>query len=264
MEARLISSSSPEREPPLRPREAEVLHTRILRLALGAEESRSYWENGHDTPTTERSTLAFEERWFGGKSLERVRFLLSSFAVRYDAFPEALGVLRRWRGMETLTRKLICHWHMQLSDPLYRSFTGTFLVERARMPDPKVDRDIVRKWLKTTLPDRWSEATYVQFASKLLSAASEAGLVTEKRDPRALLVPQVPDVALAYLLQLLRGVDIKGTLLENPYLESVGLSGPFLDARLRKLSGLEFRRMAHLTELSWEAPSLRAWAEETL
>ncbi len=266
VEARTTTASSTDLEARPRPREADVLHTRLLRLALGAEESRSYWENGHDTPSNERSTLAFEERWFGGKSLERVRFLLSSFVVRYDAFPEALHVLRRWRRMETLTRKLICHWHLQLSDPLYRAFTGTFLVERARTrtPESKVDRDIVRRWLKTTLPERWSEATYVQFASKLLSAASEAGLVTEKRDPRALLVPQVPDLALAYLLQLLRGIHFKGTLLENPYLESVGLTGPFLDARLRKLSGLEFRRMAHLTELSWESPTLRAWAEETL
>ena len=85
VEARTITASSTDLE--ARPREADVLHTRLLRLALGAEESRSYWENGHDTPSTERSTLAFEERWFGGKSLDRVRFLLSSFAVRYDATP---------------------------------------------------------------------------------------------------------------------------------------------------------------------------------
>jgi len=264
VEAQLLTPLSTSRAPSTRPREESELHTRILRLALGVEESRSYWENGLDAPPNERAALAFEHRWFGGKSLERVRFLLSSFAVRYDAFPEALAVLRRWRGMDTQTRRLVCHWHLQLSDPLYRSFTGTFLVERARTPDTKVDRDIVRRWLKTTLPERWSEATYVQFASKLLSAASEAGLVSEKRDPRSLLVPHVPDIALAYLLHLLRGTDIEGALLENPYLRSVGLHGDFLDARLRRLAGLEFRRMAQLTELSWHAPSLSAWAEETL
>lgn len=38
---------------------------------------------------------------------------------------------------------------------------------------------------KTEFPDCWSEATAVQFASKLLSAASEAGLVSPKRNPRA-------------------------------------------------------------------------------
>ncbi len=109
--------------------------------------------------------------------------------------------------------------------------------------------------MKNEFPHRWSEATLVQFASKLLSAASEAGVISAKRDPRA-----VPDVALAYLMHLLRGVRFAGTLTENPYLASVGLVEGFLDQRLRSLSGVSFRRMAHLTEFDWEAPTLTAWA----
>ncbi len=248
-----------------RPAEATEVHTRILRLALGVEDSRSYWE--HVDPSVavaDRALLAFEQRWFGSKSLERVRFLLSSFVDRYDAFPEALSVLRRWRSMDAATRQVICHWHLQLSDPLYRRFTGTFLVERRGHRDPKVDRDIVLRWVKTEFPDRWSAATCVQFASKLLSAASEAGVISTKRDPRTLLTPKVPDLALAYVLHLLRGVRFAGTLTENPYLASVGLVEGFLDQRLRALHGITFRRMAHLTEFEWESPTLAAWAEATL
>lgn len=255
------------REParPERLSEATDVHTRILRLALGIEESRSYWEHVDPAvPVADRALLAFEQRWFGSKSLERVRFLLSSFVDRYDAYPEALRVLRRWRSMEASARQVISHWHLQLSDPLYRRFTGQFLVERRALRDPKVDRDIALRWVKNEFPDRWSEATCVQFASKLLSAASEAGVISAKRDPRALLLPKVPDLALAYLLHLLRGLGFAGTLTENPYLASVGLAEGFLDQRLRVLPGLTFRRMGQLTELEWDAPTLSAWAEASL
>lgn len=245
-----------------RPAEATEVHTRILRLALGIEDSRSYWERvDPKVPVADRALVGFEQRWFGSKSLERIRFLLASFVDRYDAYPEALDVLRHWHSMDAATRQMICHWHLQLSDPLYRHFTGKFLVERRALGDRKVDRDIVLRWVRNEFPDRWSEATLVQFASKLLSAASEAGVISAKRDPRALLIPKVPDVALAYLLHLLRGVRFAGTLTENPYLASVGLIEGFLEQRLRSLSGVSFRRMAHLTEFDWEAPTLTAWAE---
>jgi len=245
--------------------EATAVHTRILRLALGVEDSRSYWEHvDPSVPLTDRVQIAFEHRWFGSKSLERVRFLLSNFVDRYDAFPEPLAVLRRWRSMDAAARQVICHWHLQLSDPLYRRFTGGFLVEQRGLRDPKVDRDVVLRWVKNEFPDRWSEATGVQFASKLLSAASEAGLISPKTDPRTLLIPKVPDLALGYLLHLLRSLRFTGTLIDNPYLASVGLTDGFLDQRLRALPSITFRRMAHLTEFDWDHSTLTAWAEATL
>lgn len=257
-----VARATPRSE---RPSETTEVHTRILHLALGVEESRAYWEHvDHSVPAAERAPVAFEQRWFGSKSLERVRFLLASFLTRYDAFPAALAVLQRWGSMDAPTRRLVCHWHLQLSDPLYRRFTGQFLVERRGLRDPRVDRDIVLRWFKKEFPDRWSDSTCVQFAGKLLSAASQAGLITPRRDPRALLLPKVPDLALGYLLHLLREVRIAGTLTENPELASVGLADGFLDQRLRALPGITFRRMAHLTELEWEAPSLAAWAEAAL
>lgn len=243
--------------------EERQLHTRLLRLALGVEESRAYWACVDlSVPPGPRALQAFEQRWFGAKSLERVRTLLANFSARYDAFPEALAVLRRWSEMTPPIRQLVCHWHLQLSDPLYRRFTGEFLVaRRAAGSQAKLDRDGVLRWLKREFPDRWGESTCIQFASKLLSAASEAGLVSPHRDPRSLLYPKVPESALAYLLHLLRGTTFSGTLTDNPYLASVGLTGAFLDQRLRTLPGLTFRRMGELTEFDWEAPTLSAWSE---
>lgn len=247
------------------PSEATEVHTRILRLALGVEDSRSYWEHVDPAvPTADRSLLAFEHRWFGAKSLERTRTLVASFVDRFDRYPEALSVLRRWRSMDAATRQMICHWHLQLSDPIYRRYTGHYLVERRGLRDPKVDRDGTLRWIQSEYPERWSTSTCVQFASKLLSAASESALLSPKRDPRTLLVPKVTDLALGYLLHLLRGVRVEGTLTENPYLASVGLTDGFFDQRVRSLPGVVYRRMGNLVEFDWAYPTLTAWVEATL
>lgn len=261
-----IGEASPP-APRERPQLSEVteVHTRILRLALGIEEARAYWANVDPTvPAGARALTAFEQRWFGAKSLDRVKTLLPYLAVRYDAFPEALEVLRRWRHMDPATRQVVCHWHTQLTDPIYRRFTGELLIERRALREPKVDRPAVARWLRHTWPDRWSEATILQFASKLLSAASEAGLVSPKKDPRSLLFPKVPDLAIAYLLHLLRGIRHEGSLTENAYVTSVGLGEGFLDQRLKTIAGITLRRMGHLVELDWTHPTLTAWAEAAL
>jgi hypothetical protein len=242
--------------------EASEVHSRLQKLALGIEESRQYWEA--PPGPSDRALAAFEGRWFGSKSLPRVRFLLANLAERYDAFPEALAVLRRFRAMDVPTRRVICHAHLQLSDPLYRRFTGGFLVEQRSSGREVVDRHLVLRWLREEFPREWSESTRGQFASKLLSAASEAGLVSPKRDPRTLLLPRVTDAALAYVLHLLRLVRFEGTLTENPYLSSVGLVGGTLDRRLRALPPLDFHRMGELVEVDFRYPSLTAWADATL
>jgi hypothetical protein len=246
------------------PAEVTTIHTRILRVTLGVEEARSYWEHvDASVPLASRSGAAFEQRWFGGKSLERVRFLISTFEERFDPFPGALEALRRFMGLDPVTRQLICHFHVQLSDPIYRAFTGRFLVRRRGLRSPTVDRDAAVRWLRDEYPDRWSAATEVQFASKLLTATSEAGLVTAKKDPRSVLLPKVTDMALTYLLYSLRVIRFEGTLLENPYLASLGLTEGFLEQRLRSLPGIAFRRMGELVDFEWAYPTLAAWAEAT-
>ena len=244
--------------------EVVAIHTRLLRLALGVEDARRYWEHVDRAVTgAARTTQAFEQRWFGAKSLERVRYLLAAFQVRYDAFPQALTALVQWRAMDAAARTMVCHWHLQLSDPLYRRFSDELLNQRRALVNPKVDRNAVLRWVKATYPEKWGEATCVQFASKLLSAALEAGLVS-RRDPRALLVPKVTDQALAYLLYLLREIRFEGSLDDNPYLRSVGIDAHLLAARARTLPGVTLHRMMDLTDFEWSHPDLATWAAEAL
>jgi len=244
--------------------ETTAIHTRLLKCSLEVEESRSYWRHSAEcAERAERATpeRAFEEYWFGARSLPRVKLFLTNFRARFDAFPAALEALQRLSLLDLESRRLLCHWHLQLSDPLYRTFTGDFLHVRRNRSQPKVNRDAVITWVGDQGPGRWTMATRIQFASKLLTAALAAGLVTSNRDPRPLSFPAIPNRTLTYLLYLLREVDFVGTLLNNPYLASVGLVGAALDERLRGLEGVGYRRQGENRDLSWEFANLTAWVK---
>lgn len=245
----------------------EVLefHTRILRVSLAVEESQAYWEHLKlDTPKDKRATVAFEERWFGSKSMDRVRRLLAEFKHRYDAYPVALDALIRWRPSDALTRQNICHWHMQLADPTYRAFTGIFLEQRRYQSNAGIDRDGVSRWVSQHLKADWSSATIQRMATGLIASATDAGLCSGNSGTRSLKYPKVTDEALAYWFYLMRGLSFEGTILDNPYLASVGLSEGFLEQRLRRLPGLSFSRMNDLHEFNWQYPDLKSWAIQEL
>lgn len=246
-----------------RPRESTEVHTRLLKCALEVEDSRAYWVHA-DGRSPVSAQRAFDEYWFGARSLSRISVLLANMRVRFDAYPGALRVLHRWSDMSPDTRRAICHWHLQLADPLYRAFTGEYLPERRSGPRAEVTRDLVVSWMAQHGAGRWTMATRIQFASKLLSAAFSAGLIATNRDPRPVAVPRLPSVALEYLLYMLREVEVAGTLVSNPYLASVGLDGTVAEGRFRALPGLAFRRQGDLMDFGWRYPTLDAWADATL
>jgi len=241
-------------------------HTQLLRVTLEADNARVYWQRSlPDAPAPDHEAeQAFLGFWFGAKTMPRVRALISVLRARFAAFPGALAALRIWPDIDRATRVLVCHWHLQLSDPLYRRFTGDYLVERRLGGRDTVTRGLVIRWIGEVDTDgRWSASTRAQFASKLLSTAHSAGFVASIRDPRALSLPRVPAGALGYLMYLLRGVDFAGSLLANPYLRSVGLEGSAVDDKLRTLTGLACRRTGDVSEFTWDYDSLEDWVRNT-
>jgi hypothetical protein len=230
--------------------EISAVHTRILRLTQAVQESRAYWESiDPEIKGEARSERAFTQRWFGNKSMARVKLFLANFSLRFDAFPEALEVLRRWRPTDPATRPLVCHWHLQLVDPLYRAFTGDWLPARIAEGRKQFDRDVLARWVASVQSAEWAPATRYQFASKLMRAAGEAGLVSSGQGKRTALTPRVPDEALGYIVRVLQGVVHAGSWDDNAYLRSVGLSHDAGDARLRRLPDVTYRRMGDLIEL---------------
>ena len=242
-----------------KPREVTTNHTRILKCGLQVDDTRAYWQHT-DGSKSASAQRAFEEYWFGARSLARVTVLLFNFRHRFDAFPPALSVLHRWPDMSPDTRKLICHWHLQLADPIYRELTGDYFPARIRAGRAQVTRDLLIPWLSER-SDAWTMTTRIELAGKLLSAAFAAGLVTARRDQRPLAFPPVPDDALVYLLHLLRGVDFDGRLGANPYLRSVGLGPDRLGDRLRRIDSVQLRRAGDVHDFTWRHDGLAAWSE---
>jgi len=243
---------------------AEIVqfHTRLLRVSLAAEESHSYWQHYRAEISGDlQEQIAFEERWFGSKSMERTRLLLKEFAQRYNAYPDALAVLHQWQPRDPIARRNLCHWHLQFVDPIYRAFTDTYLVQRRSLAEPTINRDTVGRWVSQQIgKNRWSPATLSRMATGLIAVAAASGLCTTKAGERMLIYPQVSDIALEYWLYFLRHATFSGTLLDNPYLRSVGLTEGFLETRLQRLSSISFRRMGDLIDFGWKYSNLASWA----
>lgn len=248
----------------LQPREATEVHSRLVKCPLAIEESRAYWERVVSIDHPPDAQVAFEEFWFGAKSLPWVKSLILNLQTRYDAFPEALQVLGNWHSMMPETRAIICHWHVQVTDPLYRKFAGDFLIARRDAARPSLHRDTVVAWVAENGRPNWTLPTRKQLAKRLLSVALTAGLISGRRDPRSLVYPRVGDEALTYVLHLLRSFKFSGTLLDNAYLRSVGLEGPALESRLRNLTSLKFQRNADVFEFNWKYSCLTTWAKTEL
>lgn len=246
--------------------EVTAIHSQLLRVTLEAEHARAYWELARpDLPVDQEAALAFSAYWFGAKSMPRVRNLLAAFRLRFGAYPQALEVLRMWTDIDRDSRNAVCHWHVQLTDPLYRAFSGELLPELRMRGRGDVGREAVLRWIEDLDRERrWSAATRVGFASKLMSVAHAAGLLETTRDPRPIVTPKVSGRAVAYLMYLLRSVRFEGRVHDNPYLRSVGLEGGLLDDRLRTAPGIELRRVGDVVELDWRYPGLLGWAHHTL
>lgn len=247
----------------MRPAEIVAPHSRLLKVAIEVEHSRAFWEHHRpERDLKEEVESGFSEFWFGTRSYAAVRNLISNFHHRFTRIPAAMRALSEWRDLSPEEARLICHWHLQLADPIYRAFSGEFLVERRSSLRGTVTRDAVIAWVdRIDTEQRWTKTTHIQFASKLLSSAHGAGLVASTRDPRPVVLPKVPDAALAYLLHLLREVQFTGKLHDNLYLRSVGLHSSALEDRLRTLAGVTFRRIGDVTEFDWEFGDLRAWSK---
>lgn len=245
--------------------EVTVAHTRILRTMLAADDCYAYWQKVDvSIPPGERARVAFERRWFGLKSEARVRTLMGDMLERFDAFPEALSLLRALGAVSTSMRRWICHVHTQLADPIYRRFTGELLPERRAYGQVTIDREIVARWVDGQYPGRWQSSTALKFGANLLATAFEAGLVAERRDPRRLTTSTAPDVLVGYLVYLLRNVRFEGTLTDNPYLRSLGVTPDVFPHVAIRIPGIRFNELAGVAELTFTEPSLVEWGLRAL
>ncbi|WP_437491961.1 hypothetical protein WME75_16690 [Sorangium sp. So ce1014] len=256
-----------------RPAEATEVHTRLLRCMLAVDDCYAYWQHAGEAPpaganrgaapagpsAADRARVAFERRWFGTKSEARVRTVMTDMIERFDAYPEALALLHRLGTVPSSLRPFVCHVHTQLADPIYRRFTGELLPTRREQGLTTIDRDTVARWVDGLQAGRWGASTCIKFASNLLATALDVGLVSGRRDPRKLPQVPVPDPILGYALYLLRDVRIEGSLTDNPYLRSLGVTRTAFHSFAARIPGIRFAELGGVIDLAWLEPSLTAW-----
>lgn len=250
-----------ERAPPA---EATEMHTRILRCMLAVDDCAAYWRHFDRVhlcaPPAENARVAFAERWFGTKSEARVRTIMTDMSERFDMQPLAFRALHDVGTVPARLRPLICHFHTQLADPIYRRFTGDLLPSLRAQGRTSLDRPAVARWIESIAPGRWSAPTAMKFASNLLAAAHDAGLVAAKRDPRKVTLPNVPPIIVGWILYVLRDTVFEGSLVDNAYLRSLGIDRAALRAVAPRISGLRLVELGGAAELSFEAASIVDWA----
>lgn len=179
-----------------------IEHTGLLRMGLEVDLSRTFWSRADvKEEARERRARAAREGWFPELSDARLRYVIAELDKRFPH--RALVALRQWRPDE-VRAPLICHWHLQWSDPLYRDFSSGFLVSAWARPEARVSVADVDQWLtQRGSHDGWSLSTRRRLASGLLSAACEAGFVKGSGRAKELRTVAVDSASLTYLLDWL-------------------------------------------------------------
>jgi hypothetical protein len=62
-----------------------------------------------------------------------------------------------------------------------------------------------------------------------------------------------------YLLYLLRGVRIEGSLANNPYLRSLGFNREAFGGIASRVPGIRYAELGGVVDLTFVEPSLMAW-----
>lgn len=138
--------------------------------------SQTFWSRAEaGEGAKDRWLRAREQAWYPALSEARLRYVMSELERRFPT--RALTALDKWRPNQGQA-PLVCHWHLQWSDPLYRDFSSGFLVGAWAKLDARVCVSDVDQWLaqRGSHPD-WLPSTRRRLASGLLSAACEAGFL---------------------------------------------------------------------------------------
>jgi hypothetical protein len=178
-------------------------------MGLQVDASMRFWSHVQaGESAAERRRRAAQEGWYPELSEARLKYLLSELEKR---FPQSsLPALQAWSPEGERQAPLVCHWHLQCSDPLYRDFTSSYLVRLWARPDHGLSVAEVDAWLAARAPDRgWSATTRRRLASGLLGAAAEAGLLKGSGRKKEVRTVNVDAASMGYLRSVLLAAEEK-------------------------------------------------------
>ena len=199
-------------------------HTTMIRMAARINESKIYVQNYSESSTqTELKKAAWDESWFGflGDSIFAV--LISGLYNRFGQFPKLISVLKEWINaeMEHYDFNLVCHLHIQLTDPYYRWLTGEYLPERLDAGLGSFNADLIQPNFVAYSTKELKANTFRRLLSNLLSSAVECGLLSGKAQ-RQFETPIVSTKFFGYLVYTLQEFNFPmSDLRESPYIKSI-------------------------------------------
>ncbi|HRG77874.1 MAG TPA: hypothetical protein PLX69_25160 [Leptospiraceae bacterium] len=200
----------------------EKAHTDLLKVGARIQESKIYLLNRNFSVSKEDTvSKAFSEKWFGFKSQTYVKRLISRFELRFSKFPEAFLLLRSWVEKINLKDfKNICHFHIQLTDPYYRWFTGIYLGNLIFLGYEEIPTEALISSFEELVTTPMSVKVKRTLALRLKTAARDCGILEGKTDKKiSLSTPGI--IVLYYILFVLRQIGFPSSdIPSSPYIKS--------------------------------------------
>jgi hypothetical protein len=202
----------------------EKEHLTMVNLPARIRETKAYIQNYSEKMTrSELKKIAWDEAWFGFLGDRIFSVLISGLYNRFGQFPKLISVLKDWidNGIEHYDFNLVCHLHIQLTDPYYRWLTGEYLPERLGAGLGSFNAEIIQPDFISYSTKELKANTFRRLLSNLLRSAVECGLLSGK-EHRHFETPIVSTRFFGYLVYTLQEFNFPmSDLCDSPYIKSI-------------------------------------------
>jgi hypothetical protein len=244
-------------------------HMTMLRIGARIEESRSYIRNYQAGYTVKELKLkAWDEQWFGFIPESIFVRLIPAFHSRFGNYPEMVNVIQNGitKGLESYDFKMICNFHIQISDPYYRWFSGDYIPNRLDNGLQEITSTTTAVDFNTKFKKNIKANTLKHFAVNLLNSANDTGLLKGTK----LRVTQTPTVTvffLGYLIYTLGSFDFPmADLINSPFIKSIISEKPRLRSLLTEgqhKGWWEYNWDMNMFNLKLSYQTIKHWFKET-
>ncbi|MGK5091068.1 BrxA family protein [Deltaproteobacteria bacterium TL4] len=245
-------------------------HTDIMRITARLEETRAYIRNFEETATTaELKTRAWEGQWFGFIPESIFIRLMPALYNRYGQYPQLMEVLKKWLslGLESHDFKLICHLHLQLTDPYYRWVSGQCLPSRYREGLYEINNTILVSLLKNEIAAELKSNSLQKLARNILTTIRDVGLLKGTQN-KSMTTPVVSVEFLGYLLYTLSKLGYPvADIPASPYIQSLFRDRETFQGLLaegQRKNWWEYNWGNQIFTLSFQYPDILTWFERSV
>jgi hypothetical protein len=245
-------------------------HTRIKKVGPRLDLARAYirYANPDDGIAIQRQK-AWDEHWFGFLSEPMFKQVLPAFHQRFGQYTSILKTLKGWLEYELEAHdfRLICHLHIQLTDPLYRWVTGTYMPQRYAEGYDEITTMVTFRQIQENGGESFSPPSLNKLSSCILSAARDNGLLKGKAK-KSFDRPLVSVTFLGYLIHVLRLFQFPlSDLPTSPYIQSVVRDSTQLRPLLlegQRRGWWEFNWGQQLFSITPRFDDLQSWYQEAI